>query len=119
MLRDAYVRKPPSAVFNDHEDIQQSERGGDGNKEIARYNRQRVILQERRSALITTGQTRRSLRRVLAHCPRRDPYPQLDQQLIGDPLFAPQRVLGDHSTNQRAQFCWNRRSTKFALESPK
>jgi hypothetical protein len=60
-----------------------------------------------------------SLRHVLAYCARRDPDPQFDQQLVGDPLFAPHVVLGGHSTNQRPQFYWNRRSTQFALESPK
>jgi len=115
----AYVRKPTSAVFNHHEDIQQSERGGDGNEEIARHHRQRVILQERRPALITSRLTSWPLRHVLADRARRDPDAQLDQQFIGDPLFASQRVLGGHSANQASQFRWNRRSTPFARESPK
>ncbi len=28
------------------------------------------------------------------------------------------RILGGHSTYQRPQFCWNRRSIRFALEPP-
>ena len=113
------MRKPAPAVIDDHEDVQQSEGGRHGDKEIARQNRPRVVPQERRPTLITTGLTWWSLRHVPAYCARRDPDPQFDQQFVGDPLFAPHGVLGGHSTNQRPQFGWNRRSTQFALESPK
>ena len=106
-------------MFDDNENIQQLKSGRDGDEEIARQNRPRVILQERRPALITTGLTWWSLRHVLAYCPRRDPDPQFNQQLIGDTLFAPHWVFVGHSTNQRPQFGWNRRSTQFATESPK
>jgi len=87
------------------------------NEEIACHNRQRVILQERRPALITSGLTSWPLRHVLADRARRDPDAQLDQQFIG--ASPPHRVLRGHLANQGSQFRWNRRSTQFALESPK
>lgn len=55
MVRHTYVRKPASAVFDDHEDVQQSESGRHGDKEVTRQNSPRVILQERRPALITSS----------------------------------------------------------------
>jgi hypothetical protein len=55
MVRHAYVRKPAPAVFDDHEDVQQSESGRHSDKEIARQNRPRVIPQERRPALIASA----------------------------------------------------------------
>jgi hypothetical protein len=79
VVRHTYVRKPASAVFDDHEDVQQSESGRHGDKEVTRQNRPRVILQERRPALITSWLPFRPLRHVLAYGARRDPNSQLDQ----------------------------------------
>ena len=119
VCRYDHVCKPPPAVFDDNENVQQLKGSGDGDKKIAGQYRPCVIPQESRPALITTGLTEWSLRHVLADSARGDPNSQFDQQLIGDPLFAPHWVLGGHFTNQRSQFRWNRRSTPFALESPK
>jgi hypothetical protein len=52
-----------------------------------------MVLQERGPALITTRLAWRSLRHVLAYRPRRHADPELDQQLIGNSLLAPQWIL--------------------------
>jgi hypothetical protein len=75
MAHHAQVRKPTPAMFDDDEDVQQSEGGRDGDKEIAHQIRPREIPLERRPKLITTGLTWCSLRHVLAYCARRDPDP--------------------------------------------
>ena len=44
--------------------------------------------------------------------------PQLEQQLVGDPLFTPQTVLVRHPADQRAQLLGNRRPATSRLHSP-
>ena len=77
-----------------------------------------MILQEDGPALVTTRLAWRSLRHVLAHCPRRDPNPTLHQQLVGNSLLAPYRVLCGHLSNQPAQFRRNRWSARPSLQAP-
>ena len=74
--------------------------------------------QERRPAQVAAGSPRRPFRQVLAHGSRRDPNPQLEQQFVGDPLFAPQHVLPGHPADQLAQFFRDRRPTSPGLHSP-
>ncbi len=112
------MRQTAGAVLDDDEHVQHPERSGDRHEEVASENGRRVISQECRPALVSTRPAWRSLRQVLAHRPWRDPNAQLEQQLIGDPLFAPKRVLAGHPTNQNAQLHGNRRSTGSGPQSP-
>jgi hypothetical protein len=58
-------------------------------EEVTCENRLCMVLQEGRPALIAARLPRRSLRHVLSRCSRRDPDPELDQQLIGNSLLTP------------------------------
>jgi hypothetical protein len=44
--------------------------------------------------------------------------PQLEQQFVGDPIFAPQHVLPGHRADQLAQLLRDRRPTGAGLHSP-
>jgi hypothetical protein len=55
---------------------------------------------------------------ALKHCSRRDPNVQLDQKLIGDSLFASDRVLPGHSANELAQFFGDQWSTTSGFRPP-
>jgi hypothetical protein len=61
-----------------------------------------MVLQEGGPALIAARLAWRSLRHVFAHRSRRDADSELDQQLIGNSLLAPQGILGGHPANQAA-----------------
>src|SRR5712671_1517704 len=69
----------PAAVLDHHEHIQQPERGGDGNKEVAGNDSLSVKTQERRPAQVASWSAWRASRQVLAH----GPNSQLHEELIG------------------------------------
>src|ERR1700730_1294884 len=80
-------------MLDHHEHVQYPKRGGDSHEEITGKNRLCMFLQKCGPALITTRPAWRSLQHVLANCSRRDSNPELDPQLIGNPLLAPQGIL--------------------------
>jgi len=114
VCRHVQVRQAARAVLDDDEHVQHPKRRRDGDEEVAREDGRGLIPQERRPAQVA----RRSLRQVLAHGSWRDPNPQLAQQFVGDPLFAPQHVLPGHPADQLAQFYRDRWSTGPGLHSP-
>jgi hypothetical protein len=70
--------KPPgetddnlACVLDHHEHIQQAERGGDGNQEVAGNDSLGVKMQERRPAQVASGSAWRTSRQLLARGPRR------------------------------------------------
>jgi len=71
MGRDVAMDQAPAAVLDNHEHIQQQERDGDGNKEVAGNDSLGVKTQERRPAQVASWSAWRTLRQVLAHRPRR------------------------------------------------
>ena len=77
-----HMPQTAAAVLDDDEHVQQPKRRRDGDKEVARKNALRVVLQEGRPALITPGPTWRSPGQVLADRPRRDPHAQLELQSL-------------------------------------
>jgi hypothetical protein len=87
------VQQPTLAVLDQHQDIEKSESSRDRDKEIACHNFLGMVAQEGRPALITTRSTRRSLGHVLANCTWRDAQTKLQQQFVGNPLLAPERIL--------------------------
>jgi len=113
------VGQPTRAVLDRNEHVQHPEGRSDRNEEVTCKNLLCMVPQESGPTLITTRLPRRSLRHVLADRSRRDPDPELDQQLIGNPLLAPQRVLGGHPANQAAQFWRNWWPPRPALPVPK
>jgi len=88
------------AVLDHHEHVQHPKHGGDSHEEVACENRLCMVLQECGPTLITTRLAWRSLRHVPANRSRRDSDPELDQQLIGNPLLASQWILARDSSNQ-------------------
>src|ERR1039457_3829968 len=83
------VSQSTRAMLDDNKHIQHPKRRSNRNEELTGENRLCMELQERGPALIATGLPRRPLRHVLADRSRRDSDPELDQQLVGNPLLAP------------------------------
>jgi hypothetical protein len=83
------VGQSTRAVLDDNKHVQHPKRRSDRNEEVTGENRLGMVLQERGPALIATGLPRWPLGQVLADRSRRDPDPELDQQLVGNPLLAP------------------------------
>jgi len=101
-----------------HRHIEQSKCRRDRYEEVTGDDRARVIAQKSRPTLIAARATRRSLRHVLAHRPRRDPQAELQQQFIGDAFFAPDWVLGRHAPDQPTQFQRDRRPSRSRFDAP-
>ena len=98
--RDIDPHQSATTMLDHHENIQQSEGRGYRNEEVARQNRFRMILQERCPALVAPRLTCRWLRHVLPHRPRRNPDTQFHQQLAGNSLLTPNRILPGHPADQ-------------------
>src|SRR6266851_1760442 len=112
------VGQPTRAVLDHNKHVQRPKRRRDRNEEVTGENRRSMVLQEGGPALIATRLAWRSLRHVLADRSRRDQDPELDQQLIGNPLFTPYRVFCRHPADQTTQFWRNRWSARPALPAP-
>jgi hypothetical protein len=113
-----HVSQTARAVLDNNEYVQHPERRSDRYEEVTGENRLGVVLQEGGPALITTRLPRLSLRHVFANRSRRDPDPELDQQLMGNSLLAPERILHGHTSNQSAEFQRNGRTARPGLETP-
>src|SRR6516162_5355492 len=118
MRRHVDVSQPTRVMLDHNKHVQHPECRSDRHEEVTGEDRLGMVLQEGGPALIATRLPRRSLRHVLAHGSRRDSDPELDQQLIGNPLLAPERVFYSHPANQAAQLRWNRWSARPALQAP-
>jgi hypothetical protein len=112
------VRQTARAVLDDDEHVQHPKRRRDGDEEVAGEDGPCMTLQEGRPALVAAGSPGRSLGQVLAHGSWRDPNSRLEQQFVGDALFAPQHVFPGHPADQFAQFHGDRRPTGPGLHSP-
>ncbi|HUL63979.1 MAG TPA: hypothetical protein VLW55_05135 [Burkholderiaceae bacterium] len=96
------VRQAARALLDDDEYVEHAERGHDSHEEVAGEYGRRMVLQERRPALVAAWLPARSFRHVLVHGSRRDTNAQFEQQFVGDPFFAPKVILMGHPANQRA-----------------
>src|ERR1700720_4583743 len=83
------VGQPTRAVLDHNKHVQHPKRRSDRDEEVTGENRPCMVLQERGPALIATRLPRRPLWHVLADRSRRDPNPELDQQLVGNSLPHP------------------------------
>src|SRR5678816_2253825 len=106
MLSYIEMHQSTRAVMDHHKYVEHAKSRCDRHEEDTRDDCLGVVSQECRPALIASGATRWPLGHVLAHCSRRDPHSELEQQLISDPLFTPQRVLRCHAPNQLPQLQW-------------
>jgi hypothetical protein len=70
-----------------------------------------VVSQECCPALITARPPRRALWHVLPDRSWRDANAELVEELIGDPLLTPERILNSHAPNQLAKFHGNARTS--------
>jgi hypothetical protein len=68
---DVAMDQAPAVVLDHHEHVQQPERGGDGNKEVAGNDSLSVKAQECRPAQVASRSAWRTSRQVLAHRSRR------------------------------------------------
>ena len=68
---DVAMDQTPAVVLDYHEHVQQPERGGDGNKEVAGNDSLSVKAQECRPAQVASRSAWRTSRQVLAHRSRR------------------------------------------------
>ena len=111
MQRPLNAQDSTAAVLDDHEHVEQPECRRDRHEEITGDSRGCVIAQDSCPTLIASRAARRSLRHAFAHRPRGDPQAELQQQFVGDPLFAPERILARHAPDQLAQLQRNPRSS--------
>ena len=90
--RHVHVENPARTDFHHDEDVEELEPRRDNGQEVGGDDRLRVISNECRPALrrmVRTAATVISTRHVLSHRARRHSDPELDEELMRDPLFTP------------------------------
>src|SRR5882757_6847974 len=115
---DVTMNQAPALVLDHHKHVHQSEGRGYGDEEIAGDDPLSLQAQEGRPAPITSRSTSRTPSKILVHGPGRHLNPELQQQLIGNPLLTPRRILIRNPTDQCLQLSGNRRSAGTGLEAP-
>jgi hypothetical protein len=103
-------------------DIQDAQRRGHHDAEVAGHERLGVIPDERRP-LLPTGSGRLSspatpAAHVAAHRARRHPDAKFEEQFRGNPLLAPGHVLPRHSADQLLEFCREPRPARARPPAP-
>src|ERR1700674_844220 len=112
------MRQPARPVLDHHEHVQHPERRNYGNEEVTSNDRLGVVTQKCRPALIAARMTRWPPGHVLSDCPWRNSYTQFQQQLIGNALLAPQRILARHTPNELPQLKRNGRPARSRFVTP-
>jgi hypothetical protein len=89
-----------AAVFDHHEYVEQSERGGYDEQEIAGNDPPGMQAQECRPAQVASRSAWRTTGQVFAYSSWRHLNSQLQQKLVGDAFLAPRRIFIRHSADQ-------------------
>src|SRR2546427_3925645 len=110
MLSNVKVKDSPRVEFHDHKDINQLERCGDNDKEVAGDNGFRMIADERHPALAWVQRTFGRLRHVAPNSARRNLNANLQQEFIGNPFLSPCQIICCHFVDQLAHLDGNPRS---------
>src|SRR5262249_19819518 len=99
MFGHVEVEDSSRADLHRQEDIHDSERRSDGNKEVARDDRLDVVPNKRGPALI--GSAARPVRlQMLTHSSGRNLDAELQREFIRDSSLAPRRILASHLANE-------------------
>ena len=104
-----------------HQHVDDSKGSGHCDAEITGDDDPSVILEKGRPTLITArvaGRCDREFWQIFADGARRHPQTKFQQQLVGDPLLAPDGVLARHPANQVLKFGRYRLPTGFGPPAP-
>jgi len=96
------VHNPPGLVFDNDQDVEQPKRRRHDDTKVTGQYGCRMIANKGGPALITTGLSARVFGHVLAYRAGRNLDPQLEQQLIGNALLAPGRIVSRHYADECA-----------------
>src|SRR5271163_2412906 len=108
-------------MFHDHQHIEDSKRGARYYEEVAGDDGRRVVLEKGRPTLIATTVAAGHARRLGHKFPdgaRRHAQAEFHQQLVGDSLLAPTRILARHRSDQTLEIGRNPRPASLALLTP-
>ena len=122
MRRHIDVKQSSARMFNDAKEIEEPEGRGDRPAAVTCDDALGVIAEKAGPALALTALARTFdtvVQHVCTHGSRRDLQAQLEQELVGDALLAPRRVLQGHASHERLQVLGQRRSTGLRFAVPK
>jgi hypothetical protein len=108
-------------MFHDHQYIEDSKGGTRYDEEVAGDDGRRVILEKGRPTLITTrvaGQRDREFWQIFPDGARRHAQAEFHQQLVGDSLLAPGRIIARHHADRTLEVGRNPRPAGLALVTP-
>ena len=117
MSRHVEVDDSAGSMFHDHEHIEDSKGDTRYDEEVARDDALRLILEKCRPTLIATAISAGRARRfgqIFPDGARRYAQAEFHQQLVGDSLLAPGRILAD----QTLEVGRNPRAARSALPTP-
>src|SRR5450631_249305 len=118
MRSDVAMDQAPAAVLDHHEHVQQLERGGDGDQEIAGNDPLGVQAQERRPSQVPSRSAWWAMRQILPYGARRDLNLQFQNKLVGNAFLTPRGILIRHLADQGTNLQRNRRSAGSGLQPP-
>src|ERR1035441_4143267 len=108
-------------MFHDHQHIEDSKAGTRYDEEVAGDDGRGVVLEKGRPTLIATtviaGRARR-FGQIFPDGARRHAQAEFYQQLVGDSLLAPGRILARHRADQTLEVGRNPRAARSALPTP-
>ena len=104
MSGDVKVKNTSASDFNDDEDINQLESCRYHDKEVAGDDCFGVIANERHPVLSRVWRTFGCFGHVAPNGPRRNSNSDFEQQLIGNALLAPSRIVYGHFDDELSYF---------------
>src|SRR5450631_2837793 len=97
---DIVMDQTATAVFDHHEHVEQSERGGHDEQEIAGNDPPGMQAQECRPAQAASRSAWRTTGQVFVYSSWRHLNSPLQQKLVGNAFLAPRRILIRHPADQ-------------------
>src|ERR1019366_371085 len=108
-------------MFHDHQHVEDSKAGTRYDEEVAGDDGRGMVLKKGRPTLIATAITAGCAGRfgqIFRDCARRHAQAEFYQQLVGDSLLAPGRILARHRADQTLEVGRNPRPAGLALVTP-
>lgn len=115
------VQDATGGMFDDHKHIQAPKGCGHYHAEVTRDDHLSMITHKGPPALGESAWPRGTVSGhwyVLPHGTRRDTYAELEQQFVGNPLLAPQRVLPGYPADERLQVCRDSGPSRVGFPPP-
>src|SRR5215831_14374965 len=100
MMRNVEVQNTSARHFNDDEHIDQLERCRHDNKKVTGNDRFSMVAHEGHPPLLRVGRPPRRIGHVTSNGARGNLNANLQQEFIGDTLFAPSWITSGHFSNE-------------------